>query len=309
MSDVARLPPGVAVLERGWLSSNNVVFANGVTAVVDTGYGTHAGQTLALVQRALGGAGLQLVVNTHLHSDHCGGNVVLQAAYPEARTLIPPGQADAVSRWDEGELSYVATGQSCAQFRFDDLLRPGALVRLGESDWQVHAAPGHDPHSVILFEPKERVLISADAMWENGFGVVFPELDGERAFDEVGATLDVIEALRPDVVIPGHGRPFGGSQSITGAINRARSRLSGFVADPRRHASHAMKVLVKFKLLEWQRVDFEAFVRWADAMPYMRRVHTRYFNAAPFGEWLASLTAELVKSGAVGREGPIVYNI
>jgi glyoxylase-like metal-dependent hydrolase (beta-lactamase superfamily II) len=44
---------------------------------------------------------------------------------------------------------------------------------------------GHDPHSVILFEPVSRVLISADALWERGFGVIFPELEGVEAFDEV----------------------------------------------------------------------------------------------------------------------------
>jgi hypothetical protein len=33
------------------------------------------------------------------------------------------------------------------------------------------------------------VLISADALWENGFGVVFPELEGDDAFAIVAATL------------------------------------------------------------------------------------------------------------------------
>ena len=51
-------------------------------ALVDTGYATHAPQTLALVQQALGARPLDLIVNTHLHSDHCGGNALLQAAWP-----------------------------------------------------------------------------------------------------------------------------------------------------------------------------------------------------------------------------------
>jgi glyoxylase-like metal-dependent hydrolase (beta-lactamase superfamily II) len=55
--------------------------------------------------------------------------------------------------------------------------------------WEVHAAPGHDPHSIILFDPISRTLISADALWENGFGIAFPELAGEPSFGEVAATL------------------------------------------------------------------------------------------------------------------------
>lgn len=309
MNDAAALPAGVTVLERGWLSSNNVVFTAGTTAVVDTGYGTHSGQTVALVRQALHGTSLDAIVNTHLHSDHCGGNAALQAVYPAARTLIPPGQSDAVARWDVDALTYETTGQHCPRFRFDALLHPGASVVLGDGTWEIHAAPGHDPHSVLLFHAASGTLISADALWDNGFGIVFPELDGASAFDEVAATLDLIESLRPRLVIPGHGSPFGGDEHVTAAIARARSRLASFVASPARHASHAMKVLVKFKLLEWQSVPFDEFLAWAQGMPYLRRVHARFFADQPLREWLERLTAELVKSRALGRDGAILYNM
>ena len=50
------LPPDITVLERGWLSANNIVFGGRHgTAVVDTGYCSHADQTVALVQGALHG--------------------------------------------------------------------------------------------------------------------------------------------------------------------------------------------------------------------------------------------------------------
>jgi hypothetical protein len=35
----------------------------------------------------------------------------------------------------------------------------------------------------VLFEP-QGASISADALWENGFGVVFPELEGADAFEK-----------------------------------------------------------------------------------------------------------------------------
>jgi len=68
----------------------------------------HAAQTLALVQHALGGQPLAGIVNTHLHSDHCGGNATLQRAFA-AQLCIPPGHAQAVADWDEQQLSYGAT--------------------------------------------------------------------------------------------------------------------------------------------------------------------------------------------------------
>jgi len=73
-----RLPTGVTVLERGWLSSNNIILRGPVgTAVVDSGYWTHSAQTVELVARAAGSVPVSTVVNTHLHSDHCGGNSAL----------------------------------------------------------------------------------------------------------------------------------------------------------------------------------------------------------------------------------------
>ena len=86
--------------------------------------------------------------------------------------------------------------------------RRARCCSIGARHWEVLAAPGHDPESVILFDAAHGVLISADALWENGFGVVFPELDGDAAFDDVGRVLDLIEALPVRCVIPGHGAPF-----------------------------------------------------------------------------------------------------
>jgi glyoxylase-like metal-dependent hydrolase (beta-lactamase superfamily II) len=62
------LPASMRVFERGWLSSNNVFFIDEThAALVDSGYATHAPQTLALVRQALGNERtLDLIVNTHL---------------------------------------------------------------------------------------------------------------------------------------------------------------------------------------------------------------------------------------------------
>ena len=290
------LPDDIVVLERGWLSSNNILLLDaGQTALVDSGYGTHAEQTLALVRGRLGPRALDLLVNTHLHSDHCGGNAALQAAYPGLETCIPPGQAAAVRRWDATALSYAPTGQYCPRFRHDGLLLPGSEVRLGARSWEIHAAPGHDPHSVVLFQPGLRLLISADALWANGFGVVFPELEGQSAFDEVGQTLDLIASLRPACVIPGHG---GLIHDVSEALARARQRLTSFIDDPLRHARYAGKVLLKFKLLEQQQLGAAALLDWVQGTPYFALLHARYFSGLACDVWISELVLDLVRSGA-----------
>lgn len=295
---------GVTILERGWLSANNVLMrGEGPTALVDSGYSSHAPQTVALVRDALGGRPLDLLLNTHLHSDHCGGNTALQAEFPACRTLIPPGQADAVTHWDEDALTYRATGQVCPRFRFDGLLRPGGTVALGGGVWEVHGARGHDPHSVVLFHADSRVLMSADALWQNGFGVVFPELEGVEAFGEVSETLDAIEALNPLVVIPGHGPCF---VDLASALARARSRLDMFVRSPEKHRRHAIKVLIKFRLLEWQQIGRCELLAWCVQTPYLVRFMP--VQTAEQTLWLDELLAELARSGALRLHGERVLN-
>jgi glyoxylase-like metal-dependent hydrolase (beta-lactamase superfamily II) len=300
------LPAGVSVLERGWLSSNNILIQGAQsTALIDSGYCTHVPQTLALVQSALQGRPLDVLVNTHLHSDHCGGNAALQAAYPGLQTHIPPGHAEFVRVWDAAALTYTPTGQNCPRFGFTATLQPGTEIRLGDLLWQVHAAPGHDAHSVILFEPISRTLVSADALWERGFGVVFPELDGDGSFDEVGDTLDLIEYLQPTLVIPGHGAPFANAPE---AIAFARKRLAGFVAQPDKHMQYAAKVLLKFKLLEAQHLERAALVAWAQSTTYFTSTFTKHFAGLEFAQAVDKLVADLVRSGAATVQGSVIYN-
>ncbi|MEY4978847.1 MAG: hypothetical protein RLZZ352_1117 [Pseudomonadota bacterium] len=299
---------GAQVFERGWLSSNNLLIqGDGPTALIDSGYCTHAPQTLALVQQALGGQPLDVLINTHLHSDHCGGNAALQAHYPALRTHIPPGQADLVARWDTVGLTYQPTGQQCPRFGFDALLQPGSHIRLGSLDWQVHAAAGHDPHAVVLFEPRHRVLVSADALWQHGFGVVFPELEGQAAFDEVARTLDVIEQLDPQLVIPGHGPLF---QDVADALQRARARLHYFVQHPAKHHRHGLKVLLKYKLLEWQTAPLADVLAWGLTTPYLRAAMPAQGQDTEQGRaWLLELLQELVNSQVARLEGDWVCNV
>ncbi|WP_345812622.1 MBL fold metallo-hydrolase [Paraburkholderia sp. PREW-6R] len=295
------LPASVRVFERGWLSSNNVLLLDDASAaLVDTGYATHAPQTLALIRQTLGARPLDLIVNTHLHSDHCGGNALLQETY-SCRTVIPASEGPAVRDWDEARLTFRATGQPCERFTFTGTIEPGMDLRLGALDWQVLGAPGHDPHSLMLYCADECILISADALWENGFGVIFPELEGESGFAEEQAVLEAIAQLDVRVVIPGHGAPF---TNVGAALERAFSRVAWLRADPARNAKNALKVLIVFKLLDVRAMTFDALLRMLDDAAVMRAAASML---KPRSEWpalLASIVQELAaKNGPLEVEG------
>jgi len=250
------LPPTLQVIERGWLSSNHIVFADDdVSTVIDTGYVSEGEGTLRLIGEALKGRRLQRIVNTHLHSDHAGGNALLQAEHG-CEIWIPPGEVALVEAWDEDRLSYRRTSQLCPRFRHDHVLQPGEPIELGGETWQVLPAAGHDHAMVMFWCERLGVLISADALWQKGFGVIFPELAGIPGFAEQAATLELIGQLQPRVVIPGHGAPFSEDDgAVSAALQTARSRIQWLSEDPRRNADNALKVLLAFKLLEAKRLS------------------------------------------------------
>ena len=127
-----------------------------------------------------------------------------------------------------------------------------------------------------------------------------------HAFDEVAETLDLIEGLAAAIVIPGHGQVFS---DVSDALANARRRLDGFVRDPEKHATHAAKVLLKFKLLELRQLSLTDFNRWTETTPYFGLVHQRWFAAQPIEEWTTKLVDELVRAGAARREGMTIIDV
>jgi len=293
---------GLTVLERGWLSSNNIVIHAAAgepgAVLVDSGHVVHAEQTVALVRHALRDEPLARIVNTHLHSDHCGGNAALQRAFG-APVTVPPGNADAVAAWDTMRLTHGTTGQRSERFVHAGTLAPGDHFIAGGRRWGAIAAPGHDPFSLMLFDAQHGVLISADALWENGFGVVFPEIDGEAGFDDVGAVFDAIETLPVRVVIPGHGAPF---TDVAAALARSRSRLASFQREPLRHARHAVKVMIKYHVMEERRIGHDALLQWAAATPFLLAAWQRFGHGVEPRTWCARFVDELIGQGVLARD-------
>lgn len=302
---------GITVFERGWLSSNNVLLhGQGEGAVlVDSSHVLHAAQTVALVRQALaaeGGEPLARIVNTHLHSDHCGGNASVQRALG-GRITIPSGSWAAASTWDEAALSYRHTGQRCERFVPTDTLSAGQVLAVGGRRWQALGAPGHDPESLMLFDAQHGVLISADALWQHGFGVVFQELEGQSAFDDVARVLDLIESLDARCVVPGHGAAF---TDVASALHRARQRLHAFVADPVRHARHGVKVLAKYHLMEERQKSWPDYVTWFCTTPLCRNVWQNLGRPEGTLAALAERVAhDLVRGGALALRDGVLHDV
>src|SRR5574343_1545838 len=290
------LPDSLCVLERGWLSANNILCLDGDTAtLVDSGYVSHAEQTLALVRHTLAGKRLTRLLNTHSHSDHIGGNAALKAAY-DCEIIVPAGLHAAIADWDEDALLLSPLGQQNARFQHDSLIGAGAEIEMGGLNWQALAVPGHDMEALAYYNPEKRILISGDALWENGFGVIFPELLGEAdGLNHTRATLDMLSSLAIDVVIPGHGRPF---DTVDAAIERAYRRLGMFAQELDKLAWHGIKVIVSFAMLERRSLPQKDFPEFILGLPFADDVNRRILGL-PAEQLVARIERELLLVGAL----------
>ena len=291
------LPPQIRVLERGWLSSNNILFDDDGDSctLIDSGYVAHAAQTLALLLHALGGRPLTRLINTHCHSDHMGGNAAVQRAHG-CRTSVPAGEAPAIAAWDECAMMLSYTGQSAERFGYDDTLAAGDTLQLGGLQWEALAAPGHDPHALMFYTPAARILISGDALWENGFGLIFQELFGQAGgFADTRATLEAISRLPIDTVIPGHGAPFG---SAARSLETAFRRLDAYERDPAKLARHALKVMLSFSLMIHGRLARADLPRFFADRPIYGDVNRRFLRLSET-ELSDFLLRDLERAGAL----------
>ena len=210
-----------------------------------------------------------------------------------------------IQNWNKAELSFEVTGQQCERFIADAAMQPGEKLRLGDLDWVAHSAPGHDPHSVVLYCEKEGLLISADALWEKGFGVIFPEVDGRPGFAETRATLDMIGELDVRIVIPGHGKPF---KDIKKALDVAHSRIDYLQAVPARNAENAVKVLLKFLLLDRQQIKLSEVPKLLHGIPLVAAANKYYmkFGLIHLAHWAVN---QLRRAGAAEIKGDFLHNL
>lgn len=300
MPDTPRLPTQIDVVVRDWLCANQVLLTGrDGTVLIDTGYVTRAAQTLALLDERLRGGRVDLLVNTHCHSDHMGGNAAVQRRYG-CPTLIPAGEAPLIRTWDEEALWLAYADQHAERFAFDGELALGAVHRWGDLDWRMIPAPGHDPGALVFYCEERRILISGDALWERGFGIVMP--GSPEGLDDAQRTLEAIAALDIDLVIPGHGQPFS---DVDAALERSFGRIRALRGDPARQARSALKAILAFTLLERGALPLATLPEYFARVPLYRELNARYFGL-PSTQFAELLVSDLERAGGARRAGGLL---
>lgn len=141
---------------------------------------------------------IKLIVNTHYHFDHTGGN-------KKFRDWL---KADVAIH--TADKKYLQTGQTLAELwnqkdkviTVDRTLRHGNVLKTDKGKFEVISTPGHTPGSICLYEKERRILITGDTLFDGAVGRTdLPGGDLSAMMESLQRLLD----FPAGYLLPGHG--------------------------------------------------------------------------------------------------------
>jgi glyoxylase-like metal-dependent hydrolase (beta-lactamase superfamily II) len=280
-------------IERGYLNANHFVYAGAQPVLVDTGYISDFPETERLINET--GVDLKtvaLIINTHCHCDHIGGNQLIQRQSGCDIALHKIGR-HFIEKRDDWSLWWRYYQQDAAFFQCTLELNDASVVAIGPHLFQVMYTPGHASDGIVLYHPEEKILISSDALWEFDMAVITERIEGSRALFCVEQSLDKIEALDVAVVYPGHGKPF---TDMHAAIQKTRNRIQRFKDDKTLIGKDVLKKITVYTLLIQQRFHTDQFYDFLMRTHWFTETIDLYFRQ-DYRSKYDEIIAELLQRG------------
>jgi glyoxylase-like metal-dependent hydrolase (beta-lactamase superfamily II) len=154
-----------------------------------------------------------LVINSHTHYDHIGGNYQFQKIYgvdTEFSQLNTKGNSheevkEFVSEgwiWKETPNDFDATKYQIKPYNVSKILKDAERIDLGNRVLEIIFTPGHSPDSLCLLDRKNRLLFTGDTFYPAPLYAHFPESN----LNQYAATAKLLLQLQDqvDYVVPSH---------------------------------------------------------------------------------------------------------
>ncbi len=290
-------------IERGWLNGNHFVLTGPEPVLIDAAYITGREETLAVLDElGVETKAVAKIVLTHTHCDHVGAVAEIQAA-SKCRVELHRISAHHIRHRNAWATWWFYYDQEAAFFEVGRELDDGDAVEVGEFVFEVIHAPGHAAGQICLFEPAERILISADALWDVGLGVLTPRIEGVDSVFRALDTLDRLETLRPRVVYPGHGPAI---EDVEGAIAKAKERLNAFISEPRLQGMDQIKKIIIYTLLMRDGLPAATLFNNLTEAPWFEETVKLFFGRERPRRIFDKVVEELLAKEAIKAEGPFL---
>lgn len=186
-------------------SSNSYIIVDEDTAIIDPGTFKSYTNLIGLMRND-GIKSVDIVLNTHLHKDHCESNEMFL-------------RKGALLGFSEKDLSI-------SLYNYKSDIKLGKFLCLGKLDIEIIRTPGHSPGSLTYYLQEYGAAITGDLIFENGFPGRF-DLYGCNKNDLI-KSLEKIRDLEPEYILPGHLRIMKGRSGIYMLLEKAIEILSRY---------------------------------------------------------------------------------
>jgi hydroxyacylglutathione hydrolase len=182
--------------------SNIYLIIDEIIALVDTG----TGKNFDIVSKNLRKFGLtpadiELIINTHCHYDHVGGDRAFVNA-ADCGVAIHELDAEPLRKGDEVVTCAILLGEKLRAVEPTRLLHDGDRIELGSLLLDVIHTPGHTQGSVCLYDHERSLLFSGDTVFCEDIGRVdLPTGDHGAIIN----SLKKLAKLKLEQLLPGHG--------------------------------------------------------------------------------------------------------
>jgi glyoxylase-like metal-dependent hydrolase (beta-lactamase superfamily II) len=233
-------------IERGFLNGNHFVYRSDNPVLIDTAYIADFDQTEKSISRlGVNPAEVSLIISTHTHCDHIGGNHAIQQRSGCDIALHKIGKYFIDTR-DDWATWWRYYNQEAEFFECTRSLEDGESITIGPQEFEVIYTPGHAADGIVLYNRRDRILISSDTLWQTDMAVMTLRVEGSRALFHMQESLQRIEKLEVQTVYPGHGPPFKDMQK---AITRSKKRIENFLQHPEAIGEDVLKKIIVYTLM------------------------------------------------------------
>jgi hydroxyacylglutathione hydrolase len=184
--------------EQGMLDCNTYVITGRPGIIIDPGNADYlAARVDGLKEDGIDPADIGIIVNTHLHIDHCGANEAFKRL-SGARIALHPVQKQNYRFVVVDAARFF--GMEPGGFVEDYILEGDSLSNDGVT-LEMIPSPGHSPDCVCFYKRRDKVLICGDVLFEMNTGRV--DLPGGNA-EALKKSFESLSRLDIEYLLPGH---------------------------------------------------------------------------------------------------------
>jgi hydroxyacylglutathione hydrolase len=205
--------------EQGTLDCNTYVVTGKPGIIIDPG----SIEFLAARVDGLRGDGIDpadigIIVNTHLHIDHCGANEAFKKLSGAKIALHPVQKENYQLVVVDGARLFGIEPLGFAE----DYLLDDSLLTSGSLELELIPSPGHSPDCVCFYDRAAKVLLCGDVLFEANTGRVdLPGGDGVL----LKKSIESLSLLDIEYLLPGHMGVVTGAGNVAANFDFIRSNV------------------------------------------------------------------------------------